>query len=152
MPIEIHRDDDVPPVEVRPGTNQAQALAVLVKYPDAAFTPAELAERADIRRTSIYKTVDRLIEKGLVVRHPDGDHVHVNHEVRDQIYHRLRSFRDAETFERHFDGDWFSTTPDWADELDDLGRETLPEANSGHLERGRDEDAGFDDLPDLGKE
>lgn len=128
MPIEISRDDEAPPVDVSPGTNEARALAVLAKHPDAAFTPAELAERADIRRSSVYKTVERLVDKGLVARHPDGDHVHVNHELRDRIYHRLRAFRDAETFERVFDGDWFSRHRDWADDLDDLGAVTLPEA------------------------
>lgn len=152
MPIEIPRDDDAPPVDVSPGTNEARALAVLAKHPDAAFTPSELAERADIRRSSVYKTVERLVDKGLVVRHPDGDHVHVNHDVRDRIYHRLRAFRDAETFERVFDGDWFSRHQGWADDLDDLGAVSLPEAPAESDEGTRVEEPAYDELTDIGSE
>lgn len=152
MPIEIPRDDDAPPVDVSPGTNEARALAVLAKYPAAAFTPTELAERADIRRSSVYKTVERLVDKGLVVRHPDGDHVHVNHDVRDRIYHRLRAFRDAETFERVFDGDWFSRHQGWADDLDDLGAVSLPEAPVDSDEGTRVEEPAYDELTDIGSE
>lgn len=152
MPIEIHPDDDVAPIDVRPETNEARVLAVLASYPKAAFTPTELAERADIQRTSVYKTIERLVDKDLVVRHPDGDHVHVNHDLRDRIYHRLRAFRDAETFERTFDDDWFSRHSDWADGLDDLGPEPLPDPPDDGIEARRDEEPRFDDLPDLGEE
>lgn len=125
MPIEI-QPDDADPIDVRPNTNEAAVLGVLVRHPDQAFTQAELADRAEVGRTSIYKTVDRLIDKGLAQRYTDGEHVHVNHERLETIYRRLRSFRDTETFERLFDGDYFSEHPDWAEEFDDLGRAPLP--------------------------
>lgn len=149
MPIEIHRDGD-DPIDVRPGTNEARVLAVLTKHPDAAFTKAELAERADVKKTSIYKTVDRLLEKGLVERHADGEHVHVDHDRRDAIYRRLRSFKDATTFERLFEDDYFAGNPDWADELPALGREPLPQrdVDEGRSDR-QGEFEGIAEMPDL---
>jgi len=129
MPIEIHRDGDEP-IDVRPNTNEARVLAVLTRHPNIAFTKTELADRADVKKTSVYKTVDRLLEKGLVEWHADGEHVHVNHHRRDAIYRRLRSFRDASTFERMFDDDYFAEHSDWDDDLPDLGREPLPPQGS----------------------
>lgn len=149
MPIEIHRDDD-DPVDVRPDTNEARVLAVLVEHPNTAFTKTELAEYADVKRTSVYKTVDRLLEKELVEWHADGEHVHVDLERRDAIVRRLRSFKDASTFERLFGDDSFAENPDWADDLPDLGTESLPprDANSDRadVESGVDE---IVEMPDL---
>lgn len=145
MPIEINRDSD-DPIDVRPGTNEADVLAVLTKHPNVAFTKAELAERADVKKTSVYKTVDRLLEKGLVEWHADGEHVHVNHDRRDAIYRRLRSFRDADTFERLFD-DYFAENPDWAEEFPGLGREPLPPQNADAEQD--DSEAGLDEIADM---
>jgi len=156
MPIEIHRDDD-DSISVQPDTNEARVLAVLVQHPNTAFTKTELAERADVKTTSIYKTVDRLLEKGLVKWHADGRHVHISHEHRDAIYRRLRSFRDTSTFERMFDDDYFAANPGWADGLPDLGKERLPprdieaelddcEAKLDDTEAKLDE---IDEMPDL---
>lgn len=150
MPIEIHPDDDPDPIDVRPDTNEAAVLAVLAKHPQKAFTQAELADRAEVDRGSIYKTVERLINKGLAQRYADGEHVHVAHDRRDAIYRRLRSFRDARTFERIFDGDYFSENPDWADEFDDLGREPLPERDAESQEgSSANEDFDVAEMPDL---
>jgi DNA-binding MarR family transcriptional regulator len=116
--------------DVRPETNEASVLTILAKHPTKAFTHAELADWTEVSRTSIDKTVDWLLTKGLAQRYADGDHVHITHEHRDAIYRRLRSFRDTQTFERLFDGDYFSEHPDWADAFDDLGDEPLPERGS----------------------
>lgn len=142
MPIEIQSDDH-PPIDVRPNTHEAAVLAVLATRPNQAFTQVELADRAEVGSTSIYKTVERLIDKGLVQRYGDGEHVHVNHDRYQAIYRRLRSFRDTQRFERLFDGDYFSEHPDWADEFDDLGRERLPEP-SGDVCSPADIGAGED--------
>jgi DNA-binding MarR family transcriptional regulator len=149
MPIEIQPNDSHP-IDVRPETNEANVLAILAKHPNKAFTQAELADRADVSRTSIYKTVDRLLTKGLAQRYTDGDHIHITHERRDAIYRRLRSFRDAQTFEQLFDGDYFSENPNWADEFDDLGREPLPEQETDASETAdTNDDFEVADLPDL---
>lgn len=145
MPIEIHRDDD--PIDVRPGTNEARVLAVFMKHPNTAFTKMELAERGDVKQTSVYKTVDRLLEKGLVEWHADGEHVHVNHDRRDAIYRRLRSFKDASTFERLFDDDYFAEHPDWDEDLPDLGEEPLPPQDSDA--RPDDAESELDEIADL---
>lgn len=126
MPIEIEPDNGGTAVNVRPGTNEAAVLGVLARHPGQAFRQAELAERADVDRGSVYKTVERLIEKGLAEWHTDGEHVHVAHDRRDAIYRRLRSFRETETFRRLFGDDAFAEQPAWPDEFDDLGREPLP--------------------------
>lgn len=142
MPIEIHRDGDEP-IDVRPDTNEARVLAVLTKHPNTAFTKTELAGYADVKKTSVYKTVDRLLEKGLVEWHADGDR-------RDAIYRRLRSFKDASTFERLFDDDYFAENADWDDDLPDLGREPLPpqDADSGQDDSGAALDE-IAEMPDL---
>jgi len=149
MPIEIHRDDDEP-IDVRPGTNEAKILAVLARHPNTAFTKTELGEYADVKQTSVYKTVDRLLEKGFAEWHADGTHVHINHDRRDAIYRRLRSFKDSDTFERLFGEDYFATTPDWDEDLPDLGKEPLP---SQENDRNRtDTESELDDIaamPDL---
>ncbi len=146
MPIEIHRDDDEP-VDVRPGTNEAQILAVLARHPNAAFTKTELGEYAGVKQTSVYKTVDRLLEKGLAEWHADGTHVHINHDRRDAIYRRLRSFEDAETFERLLGEDDFAANPDWDDDLPDLGKEPLPPQES---DRERDDaESELDDIAEM---
>ncbi|MFC4986791.1 MarR family transcriptional regulator [Saliphagus infecundisoli] len=149
MPIEIQHDGD-DPIDVRPGTNEARVLAVLSKYPNTAFTKTELAEHADVKQTSVYKTVDRLVEKGVIERHSDGDHVHINHDRRDAIYRRLRSFKDANTLERMFDDDYFEENPNWASDLPDLGQERLPQPNVD-AEQG-DHEADLEtiaEMPDL---
>ena len=153
MPIEIQLDDDTDPIDVRPNTNEARVLAVLVTHPTAAFTKTELADRADVKQTSIYKTVDRLLEKGLVEWHADGEHVHINHDRRDAIYRRLRSFKDAKTFERLLDDDYFAENPDWDDDLPNLGREPLPPRDDAA--RPDDAEPDLDDIaemPDLDEE
>lgn len=149
MPIEIHRDGDEP-IDVRPDTNEARVLAVLARHPETAFTKTELADYADVKRSSVYKTVDRLLEKGLAQWHADGDHVHVDHDRREAIYRRLRSFKDASTFERLFAGDHFAEHPDWAGELPDLGEEPLPRRGSNPDGDGPEADTeDIGDLPDI---
>ena len=146
MPIEIHRDGD-DPIDVRPDTNEARVLAVLTRHPNTAFKKIELADRADVKKTSVYKTVDRLLEKGLVEWHADGEHVHVNHDRHDAIYRRLRSFKDASTFERLFDDDYFAENPDWDDDLLDLGPEPLPPQDS---DSGQDvSESELDDIAEM---
>lgn len=146
MPIEIHRDGD-DPIDVRPDTNEARVLAVLTKHPNTAFTKTELAEYADVKKTSVYKTVDRLLEKGLVEWHADGEHVHVNHDRRDAIYRRLRSFKDASTFERLFDDDYFAEHADWDDDLPDLGRGPLPPQDADPEQD--DSESALDDIAEM---
>lgn len=47
--------------------------------------------------------------------------------------------RDATTFERLFDDDYFAEHPDWADDLPDLGRERLPPRDADEGRGVRDE-------------
>jgi DNA-binding MarR family transcriptional regulator len=149
MPIEIHHSGD-DPIDVQPGTNEARILTFLTRHPDTAFTKAELAERTDVKTTSVYKTVDRLIEKGLVERHADGDHIHVTQDRRDAIYRRLRSFKDSDTYERLFDDDYFAEQPEWAEEFPDLGREPLPTRDVGTTRDDREPELDeMGDMPDL---
>jgi DNA-binding Lrp family transcriptional regulator len=92
MPIEIDPNTESNQIPVQPDTNEAAVLEVLAKHPQQAFTQAELAERAGVKETSVYKTVDRLTGKGLVRRYDDR-HYYVDPDRRDAVYHRLRSFK-----------------------------------------------------------
>jgi predicted DNA-binding protein YlxM (UPF0122 family) len=152
MPIEIHPDDDLPPIDVQPETNEAAVLGFLAKHPRTGFKAAALSDETGVSRESIYNTVKRLIKKDLAEYHADGKHIYINHDRRDAIYRRLRSFRDRKTFERVFDDDYFSNNPDWDDEFEDLGTEPLPEQvdNGSSTADDRDSD-GPSGLPDLGK-
>jgi predicted transcriptional regulator len=150
MPIEIQRDTDET-IDVKPRTNEATVLAYLVKHPQTAFRQVELSNATGVSRSSVYKTVERLIEKGLVEWYVDREHVHINRDRRESIYKRLRSFRDAETFERLFEDDYFAENLDWADDIPDMGKEPLPESRPPGTARWEDE-RGLDkiaELPDM---
>lgn len=53
---------------VTPGTQKAAALRVLASDPDTAFTPTEVAERAEIPSDNAATVCRRLVEMGAAVR------------------------------------------------------------------------------------
>jgi DNA-binding Lrp family transcriptional regulator len=140
MPIEIDPNTDSDPIPVQPDTNEAAVLEVLAKHPQQAFTQAELAERAGVKETSVYKTVDRLTGKGLARRYDDR-HYYVDPDARDAIYHRLRSFKRRRPGRAGGDRGPESepTATDWG-EYDDREKVPLPDrerAGTAGSEGGR---------------
>jgi hypothetical protein len=123
MPIEIDPNTESAPIPVQPDTNEAAVLEVLAKHPQQAFTQAELAERAGVKATSVYKTVDRLTGKGLIRRYDDR-HYYVDPDARDAIYHRLRSFKRRRP--GRGGGESEPATTDWS-EYDDREKVPLPD-------------------------
>ncbi len=64
MPIKIDSHTDF--LQITPGTNAQELLAVLLEHPEMGFTPKELAELTDVSHSSVHKTLARLREKGLL--------------------------------------------------------------------------------------
>lgn len=145
MPIDIEERGDEP-LPIRPDTNEEAVLTVLAAHPTLGFAPKELLEETDVPEGSIHKTLQRLVEKGLARKTEDG-YYHVNAD-RD-VVGLLRSLAALERMSREFEGDWFDRNPGWADDLPDLGPETVE--TSGH-EEAADDALPTDDAPDLGTE
>lgn len=145
MPIDLDRRGD-DPLPVRPDTNEEALLAVLAGHPSLGFAPKELVERTDVPSGSIHKTLQRLVEKGLVRKTDDG-YYHVNAE-RD-VAGLLESLRALDQLSREFEGDWFDRNPGWADDLPDLGTETV---DVPHADDATDDGIPTEEFPDLGTE
>ena len=72
MPIELDTHEPSEPMDVQPGTNEADALCFLYANSDYGFKPAEVREHTDIPNNSAYKALSRLYEKDLLGKTADG--------------------------------------------------------------------------------
>ncbi|TKX60822.1 hypothetical protein EXE48_10345 [Halorubrum sp. ASP1] len=72
MPIELDSHNSENPVNVQPGTNEAEALCFLYANSDYGFKPAEVREHTKIPDNSAYKALTRLYEKDLIGKTADG--------------------------------------------------------------------------------
>jgi hypothetical protein len=54
-------------LQISPGTQNAQALRVLVQNPEMAFKPKEIAKRAEFPPANAPTVCQRLVEKGVAV-------------------------------------------------------------------------------------
>jgi hypothetical protein len=82
------------------GTNAHRILSFLAEHPEPGFTPREIHERTDVPRGSVGTTLSRVERHGLVRHRGESWAV----EVTDQ-------------------DDWYTSTPDWADDLPNLDAE-----------------------------
>lgn len=119
MPIEADelRNTDGDTLPVRPGTNEYALLRHLLERPDLAYTPKELSEETGVAYGSVYPTLQRLGEKGLVEK---VDRYWMAAED-DRIAARTASLLGLRTIAERERGDEYSRNPDWADDLPDLG-------------------------------
>jgi len=72
MPIELDTHDPTEPVDVQPGTNEAEALCFLYANPEYGFKPAEIRQYTSIPKNSAYKALTRLYEKDVIGKTADG--------------------------------------------------------------------------------
>lgn len=93
MPRHVEDLRNGEPFPVKPDSNEYEALSFLVRNRDYGFTPAEIAERTDVKRASAAKTVARLFEKGLVER-ADGSYF-VDPDNAEEVKRRLDSLDAA---------------------------------------------------------
>jgi len=95
MPVELDSHNPDKPVNVQPGTNEAEALCFLYANSDYGFKPAEVREHTDIPNNSAYKALTRLYEKDLIGKTADGYY----HALDDAPVARYaESLRNGESF------------------------------------------------------
>ena len=66
MPIDIETFDEASEDDLEKPTNGKRVVQFLVENDEQAFTPAEIADRTDVKRSSIGTVLRRLEERGLV--------------------------------------------------------------------------------------
>lgn len=114
MPIELDSNDEAPPVKA--GTNAHEILSVLLDHPEMGFSPKELAELADVRHSSVHKTLARLREKGLVRK------VDSYWAVADDVAaSRIANVVSLQQIEATYADDAYGKDDDWAEAAPDLG-------------------------------
>lgn len=115
MPIELSDDEDRPPVE--PGTNAQQVMAVLLDHPEMGFAPRELVELTDVLQSSIYKTLSRLRDRGLV-RKVQGSYWTVEDDIAASGVANVVSLS---AIQDQYGDDAYAADDEWAREQPDLG-------------------------------
>lgn len=140
MPVELDTHDPDDPIDVQPGTNEADALCFLYANADYGFKPAEVRDHTSIPRNSAYKALVRLKEKDLIGKTADGYY----HALGDpHVARYAESLRKGAAFDVDVGEDAY---PDDIDEMstgfpaDDVEGETLVE--------GGDENAGKEPFTD----
>ena len=88
MPIEIDAFETATEEELREPTNGERVVRFLLVHRDKAFTPVEIAERTDVKRSSIGTVLRRLEDRDLV-RHK-GDYWAIGEE---DAVHEAAEFR-----------------------------------------------------------
>lgn len=66
VPIDIETFDEATEDELQRPTNGERVVRLLVENDDQAFTPAEIADRTGVKRSSIGTVLRRLEDRGLV--------------------------------------------------------------------------------------
>lgn len=66
MPIDIETFESESPDDLTERTNPEKVIHFLVANRDRAFTPAEIADGADVKHTSIHTVLARLEDRDLV--------------------------------------------------------------------------------------
>lgn len=140
MPVDLDNHDPTDPVNVRPGTNEAEGLCFLYANPDYGFQPAEVRDHTDIPNNSAYKALTRLHEKDLIGKTSDGYY----HALDDA---HVASHADALRRGEEFDID-HGPEP-YPDDVDET-TQGHPEEGNAHedLIEGRAENGGQEPYPD----
>lgn len=125
------------PIDVKPGTNQAEALGFLYANSEYGFKPAELRQHTSIPANSARKVLARLYEKDAIGKTADG------------YYHALDDLIVAQYAQRLDVGDQFpmdtgeEAYPDTIDETttgfpeDDTEIESLVEDDAPEIQTER---------------
>lgn len=116
MPIELSDDDDDRP-SIKPGTNAQQVMAVLLDHPDMGFAPRELVELTDVRQSSIYKTLSRLRDRGLV-RKVERSYWTVTDDIAAS---GVANAVSLSAIREQYGDDAYAEDDEWAREQPDLG-------------------------------
>ena len=119
MPIELEelRQNPDAGFALKPDTHAFRIMRVLAEHRELAFTPTELGDEADVPMGSIYKTLSRLRDRGLVQQVEEywtlGDD--------DRIASHVASMYSRSALHEQYGDDWYSNNPGWDDDIEDLG-------------------------------
>ena len=131
MPVDLRTHNSDEPINVRPGTNEADVLQLLYTTPHLGFTPSEIEDQTDMAAGSVTTTLTRLLDKGYIGKTPDG------------LYHALDNSPHIARFAKSlikldqmatrypnagFDGDLVEAVNE-----DDTGRQPVPESRRDEL-------------------
>ncbi|MDF9747494.1 MarR family transcriptional regulator [Natrinema salsiterrestre] len=109
MPIDIEKFDESSDVELSEPTNGEKVVQFLARNNDAAFTPAEIADGAGVKRNSVGTVLRRLEDRDLVRHKGDywaiGDMDRVrdayrNHQMMQKLDERCGE-EDPENWKNH---------------------------------------------------
>lgn len=113
MPIDIETFDEASDEELTETTNAEKAVRFLVQNNDKAFTPAEIAKGAGVKKSSISTVLRRLEKRDLVQHKGDywaiGDEERVRdafrfHQTMEDLNERLGE-EDMDDWREHAAGD-----------------------------------------------
>jgi hypothetical protein len=131
MPVDLRTHSSDEPINVRPGTNEADVLQLLYTTPRLGFTPSEIEDETDMAAGSVTTTLTRLLDKGYIGKTPDG------------LYHALDNSPHIARFAKSlvklnqiatrypnagFDGELVEAVGE-----DDTGRQPVPESRRDEL-------------------
>lgn len=104
MPIDIDTFDDASPEELTETTNAVRVVRFLLDNDDQAYTPAEIAEGADVKKSSISTVLRRLEERSLVQHKGDYWAIGDDDAVRDAFeFHQVMADLDERFGEEDID-------------------------------------------------
>jgi hypothetical protein len=131
MPVDLRAHNSDEPINVRPGTNEADILKLLYTAPHLGFTPAEIENQTGMAAGSVTTTLTRLLNKGYIGKTSDG------------LYHALADSPHIARFAKSLVKlDHIATkypNAGFDDELvedvdeDDTGRQSIPESRRDEL-------------------
>lgn len=106
MPIDIETFAEASPDELTEATNAERVVRFLLENDDQAYTPAEIAEGADVKKSSISTVLRRLEERDLVQHKGDYWAIGDEDEVREAFrFHQVMEDLD-ERFGEEDVGEW----------------------------------------------
>lgn len=131
MPVDLRSHNSDEPINVRPGTNEADVLQLLYATPHLGFTPSEIEDQTDMAAGSVTTTLTRLLDKGYIGKTPDG------------LYHALDNSPHIARFAKslvklnhiatRYPNAGFDEELVEAVDEDDTGRQPIPESRRDKL-------------------
>ena len=118
MPVDFESyDPSRGRIDLDEGTNAHRILTFLVDHAGVGFTPKEIHRATGVARGSVGPSLRRLAEHGFV-RHK-GEYWAAADD--DRLASLASVALSIDAVEGRYGADWYGRTPDWADDLPDLG-------------------------------
>ena len=131
MPVDLRTHNSNEPINVRPGTNEADILKLLYTTPHLGFTPSEIEDQTGMAAGSVTTTLTRLLDKGYIGKTSDG----LYHALADSphIVRFAKSFVKLDHIATRYPNAGFDEELVEAVDEDDTGRQPIPESRRDEL-------------------